>query len=98
MEPFRLLILNIRAEILDYGHDNAGLSCFELFRRFRDCSIARPPCIHWLIAEERRGAWMRFFCPTGLQGVPRREFGVLDPSVFWLAVLYIVVLDIYSST
>jgi hypothetical protein len=33
------------AEILDYGQEDARLSCFELCQRLRDCSISRPPCI-----------------------------------------------------
>jgi hypothetical protein len=33
------------AEILDYGQEDARLSCFELCRRIRDCSSLRPPCI-----------------------------------------------------
>jgi hypothetical protein len=39
------LVLEISAEILDYGQEDARLLCFELSRRLRDCSISRPPCI-----------------------------------------------------
>jgi hypothetical protein len=45
MEPFWLLVLEISAEILDKGQEDARLSCFELCRRFSDCSISRPLCI-----------------------------------------------------
>jgi hypothetical protein len=45
MEPFWLLVLEISAEILDYCQEDARLSCFELCRRLRACSISRPPCI-----------------------------------------------------
>jgi hypothetical protein len=45
MEPFWLLVLEISAEILDNGQEDARLSCFELCRRFSACSISRPPCI-----------------------------------------------------
>jgi hypothetical protein len=45
IEPFWLLVLEISAEILDYGQEDARLSCFELCRRLRDCSISRPQCI-----------------------------------------------------
>jgi hypothetical protein len=43
IEPFWLLVLEISAEILDYGQEDTRLSCFELCRRFLDCSISRPP-------------------------------------------------------
>jgi hypothetical protein len=45
IEPFWLLVLEISAEILNYGQEDARLSCFELCRRLRDCSISEPPCI-----------------------------------------------------
>jgi hypothetical protein len=37
--------LEVSSEILNYGQEDARLSCFELCRRFRNFSISRPPCI-----------------------------------------------------